>query len=91
MLMLHGANMKIKSSLKSGNAYHSVQNILPSTWSCKNIKINIYKTIILPVVLYGGEPWSLTLGEERKLRVYENRVLNRIFGHKRYEVTGEWR
>ena len=51
----------------------------------------IYRTIILPVVLYGCENWSLTLREERKLRVFENMVLRRIFGHRRDEVTGEWR
>jgi len=56
----------------------------------KNIKIKIYRTIILPVVLYGCETWSLTLREERRLRVFENRVLRRIFGPKRDEVTGEW-
>ena len=56
----------------------------------KNLKIKIYRTIILPVVLYGCETWSLTLREERKLRVYENMVL-RIFGLRRGEVTGEWR
>ena len=50
-----------------------------------------YRTIILPVVLYGCETWSLTLREERRLRVYENRVLRRVFGPKRDEVTGEWR
>jgi len=51
----------------------------------------IYRTIILPVVLYGCKTWSLTLREERRLRVYENRVLRRIFVPKRDEVTGEWR
>jgi hypothetical protein len=51
----------------------------------------MYKTIILPVVLYGCETWSLTLKEEHRLRVFENRVLRRIFGPKRDEVTGEWR
>jgi hypothetical protein len=55
----------------------------------KYIKIRIYKTIILPVVLYGCETWSLTLMEEHRLRVFENRVLRRIFGPKRDEVTGE--
>jgi hypothetical protein len=50
-----------------------------------------YKTIILPVVLYGCETWSLTSGEEHRLRVFENRVLRRIFGTKRDEVTGVWR
>jgi len=57
----------------------------------KNLKIKIYRNINLPVVLYGCETWSLTLWEERKLRVFENRVLRRIFGPKRDEVKGEWR
>ena len=57
----------------------------------KNTKIWIYRIIILPVVLYGRETWSLTLREERRLRVSENRVLRGIFGSKRDEVTGEWR
>jgi hypothetical protein len=55
----------------------------------RNLKIRIYKTIILPLVLYGCETWSLTLKEEHRLRVFENRVLRRIFGPKRDEVTGE--
>jgi hypothetical protein len=55
------------------------------------VKIKIYKTIILPVVLYGCETWSLTLREEHRLRVFENRVLRRVFGSKRDEVTGGWR
>jgi len=71
---------EIKSRLRSGNAgYHSVQNLLSSTLLSKNLKIKIYRTIILPVVLYGCETWSLTLREERKLRVYENMVLRRIY------------
>ena len=83
---------EIKSSLRSGNAsYHSVQNLLSSRLLSNNLKIKIYKTIILPVVLYGCEVWSLTLGEERKLRVFENMVLRSIFGPRRDEVTGEWR
>jgi hypothetical protein len=57
----------------------------------KHIKIRIYKTIILPVVLYGCETWSLTLREEYRLRVFENRVLRRIFRPKGDEVTGDWR
>ena len=52
--------------------------------------IKIYRTIILPVVLYGCENWSLTLREERKLKVFENMVLRKIFGARRDEVTGEW-
>jgi hypothetical protein len=55
------------------------------------VRIRIYKTIILPVVLYGCETWSLILREEHRLRVFENRVLRRIFGPKRHEVMGEWR
>jgi hypothetical protein len=82
---------EIKRRLNSGNAcYHSVQNLLPSRLLSKNIKIRIHKTIILPVVLYGCETLSLTLREEHRLRVFENRVL-RIFGPKRDEVTGDWR
>jgi len=57
----------------------------------KYLKINIYRNIILAVVLYGCETWSLTIREERKLRVLENMVLRRIFGPSREEVTGEWR
>ena len=57
----------------------------------RKLKIKIYRTIILSVVLYGCETWSLTLREERKLRVFENMVLRRIFGPSRDEVTGEWR
>jgi len=83
---------EIKSRLRSGNAcYNSVQNLLSSTLLSKNLKIRIYRTIILPVVLYGCEAWSLTLREERKLRVFEHMVLRRIFGPRREEVRGEWR
>jgi hypothetical protein len=83
---------EIKRRLNSGNAcYHSVQTLLSSRLLSKNLKIRIYKTIILPVVLYGCETWSLTLREEHRLRVFENRVLRRLFGPKRDEVTGEWR
>jgi len=57
----------------------------------KNLKIKIYRTITLPVVLYGCETWSLALREERKLKVFENMMLMRIFGSRRDEVTGEWR
>ena len=82
----------IKTRLKPGNAcYHSVQNLLSSSLIYKNFKIKIYRTIILPVLLYGCETWSLALREERRLRVCENRVLRRVFGPKREEVTGEWR
>jgi hypothetical protein len=56
----------------------------------RNVKVKIYRIIILPIVLYGCETWSLTLTEEHRLRVFENSVL-RIFGPKRDEVTGEWK
>ena len=84
---------KIQSRFKSGNAcYHSVQNILSSTLVYKNLNNKIYIKIILPVVLYGCETWSLTLGEKRRLGGgFENRVLRRISGPKRDEVTGEWK
>jgi len=68
-----------------------VQNLLSSSLLSKNIKIKIHRTITLPLVLYGCENWSLTLREERRLRVFENRVLRRIFGPKRNKVTGEWK
>ena len=72
-----------------GNAcYYSVQKLLSSRLLSKNLKIKIYRTIILPVVLYGCESWSLTLREERRLQVFEIWVLRRIFGPKRDEVTG---
>ena len=66
-------------------------DLLSASLLSKNTKIKIYRNIILPFVLYGCETWSLTLREERKLRVFENRVLRGIFGLKREEVTGEWR
>jgi hypothetical protein len=74
---------EIKSRLNSGNAcYHSVQNLLSSSLITKNLKIKIYKIVILPIVLYGCETWSLTLKEEQRLNFSENRVLRRIFGPK---------
>jgi hypothetical protein len=83
---------EIKSSLKSGNAcFNSVQNLFFSSLLSKNLKIKIHTTVIFPVVLYGCETWSLTLREERRLRVFENMVLRRVFGPKRDEVTGEWK
>jgi len=72
---------EFKSSLKSGNAcYHSVQNLLSSSLLSKNLKIKVHRTIILPVLLYGCETWSRTLREERRLRVFEKRVLRRVLG-----------
>ena len=75
--------------MRSANAcYLSVQNLLSSRLQSKNLKIKIYRTIILPVVLYGCEAWSLTLREERNLRVFEKMVLRIIFGPRRDEVRG---
>jgi hypothetical protein len=83
---------EIKMRLNSCNAcYHSVQILLSSHLLSKNIKIRIYKSIILPVVLYGGETGSLTLREENRLRVFKKSVLKRISGSKRDEVTKGWR
>jgi hypothetical protein len=80
---------EIRSRLKLGNACsHSVENLMSPTFLSKNTKINMYRTIILPVVLYGCETWSLTLREECGTWVLENKVLRRIFGPKRDEVTG---
>jgi hypothetical protein len=81
---------EIKSRLNSGNTcYYSFQNLLSSHCISENLKIKIYKTVILPVVLYGCKTWSLTVGEQHRLRVFENSVL-KIFGHKR-EEDGSWR
>ena len=83
---------EIKSRFKSGNfCYHLVQNLWSSSLLYKNLKIKIYRNIILPVVLYGCETWSLTLRELRRPRAFENRVLRSLFGPKRDEVTEEWR
>jgi hypothetical protein len=83
---------EIKSRLKSGNAcYYLMQNLLSSSLLSKNLKIKIHRNIILPVVVYGCEIWSLTFREERRLRVFEIGLLRKIFGRKRNEVTGEWR
>jgi len=80
---------EIKCRLKLGNAcYYSVQNLLSPRLLSKNLKIKIHRIKILPVVLYGCETWSLTLRKERMLRVFENRVLRRVFGSKRDGVTG---
>jgi len=77
---------------EAGNAcYHPVQNLLSSSLLSKNTKIEIYRSIILPVVSFGCATWSLTLSEERRLRVFDNRVLRKIFGPGRDEVTEEYR
>jgi hypothetical protein len=83
---------EIKRRLNYGNACcYLVQNLLSSRLLSNNIKIKIYNTIMLPVVLYECETWSLTLREEHRLRMLDNGMLRRIFGPKRDEVTGEWR
>jgi hypothetical protein len=81
---------EIKRRLNSGSAcYHSVQNLLFSRLLSKNLKIRICKTIIFPVVLFEYGTWSLTLREEYRLKVFENRVLKRMSGTKRNEVIGQ--
>jgi hypothetical protein len=83
---------EIKSRVNPVNAcYHSVQYLLFSRLLSKNVNIRTYETIILPVVLYGCETWSLIFRGKHRLRVFENRVLRRIFEPKGDEVTGEWR
>jgi hypothetical protein len=85
---IHG---EIKSRLNMGNAcYYSLQSLLSSYLISRTLKIKIYKTVILPVVLFGCETWSLSLGEEQRLSVFENSVLRTIFGPKR-ERDGSWR
>ena len=81
---------EIKRRINMGNAcYYSLEKILSSRLPSKKFKVKTYKTIILPVVFYGCETWSLTLREEHRLRVFENKVLRKIFGAKRDEITGE--
>jgi hypothetical protein len=83
---------EIKSRLNSGNTcYHSFQSLLSSCPLSGNIKIKIYKTMILPVVLCGCETWPVAFREEHRLGLFENRVLRRIFGPKRNEEMGKWR
>ena len=83
---------EIKSRLKSGNAcHHLVQNLLSFSLLSKNVKIKIYRTLILPFLLYGCETWTLTLMEEHRLRLFVNSGLRRISGPKRFEVTEEQR
>jgi hypothetical protein len=87
----NGIHDEVKSRLSLRNTCcYSIQNLLSSCPILKNLKIKIYKTVTLPVVLYGCEIWSLTLREEHRLRVFENRELRRIFGPKR-EEDGSWK
>ena len=84
--------IETKSRLKPDNAcYHSVQNLLSLSLITKIFKIKIYRNIILPLVLFGRKTWSFTMREERRLRLFENRVLRRIFEPKRDEETRKWR
>ena len=83
---------EIKSRLKSGKvSCRSVQNLLSVSLLSKNKNIKIYRTMILPVVFMGVKLGLSDTGEERRLRVFENRLLRRIFGPKRDEASGEWR
>ncbi|KAJ4448532.1 hypothetical protein ANN_10550 [Periplaneta americana] len=89
---LNDTREEIKRRINMGNAcYYSVEKLLSSSLLSKSLKVRIYKTVILPVVLYGCETWTLSLREEQRLRVLENKVLRKIFGVKRDEVTEEWR
>ena len=84
---------EIKRRINMGNAcYYSLEKILWFHPLSKKLKVNTYKSIILPVVFYGCETWSLTLREEHRLTVFENKVLRKIFvGAKRDEITREWK
>ncbi|KAJ4426183.1 hypothetical protein ANN_26992 [Periplaneta americana] len=83
---------EIKRRINMGNpCYYSVEKLLSSSLLSKNLKVRIYKTVTLPVVLYGCKTWILTLREEQRLRVFENKVLRKIFGAQRDEVTEKWR
>ena len=93
---------EIKLRINMGNAcYYSLEKILSSHLLSKKLKVNTCKTLILPVVLYGCETWSLTLREEHRLRMFENKVLTKIFGAKRMyvylrflgriSISGHWR
>jgi hypothetical protein len=85
-------NEEIKSRLNSENAsYHSLKNLLSSRFLSKNLKIKIYRTIIVLVLLYRCESWSLILRQEDRQRGSEKRVLRRIFGPKRDDIAGGWR
>jgi hypothetical protein len=90
--MVTGESEEIKCGLNSRNTcYHAVQNLLSFCLLSQNIKIKTYIPIILPGVWYGCELWSLPLRDETRSRVFEDRVLRRIFGLQRDEVTGDWR
>jgi hypothetical protein len=78
-------------TVQFGKCFHSVLNLLFSHVLSKILRYKIYKAIVLPLLLYGCETWSLTLREEHRLRVSKNRVLRRIFGTKREKVAGGWR
>jgi hypothetical protein len=91
LIVLHLYFSLVQSSHGSFVDIIPLVNLFSSRLQPKTLKMRIYKKIILPVVLYGCKTWSLTLREEHRLRVFENRVPRRIFGLKRDEVTGEWR
>ncbi|KAJ4447721.1 hypothetical protein ANN_09729 [Periplaneta americana] len=92
IINVNATREEIKRRLNMGNAcYYSVEKLLSSSLLSKNLKVRIYKTVILQSVLYGCETWTLTLIEEQRLRVFETKVLRIIFWDKRDEVTGEWR
>jgi hypothetical protein len=82
----------MKSRLSKGNpCYHTIQDVLFSRLLSENIKTKTHKTQIFPVVVYGCETWPSALWEQHRLRVFENKVLRKIFGPKRDEIIGGWR
>jgi hypothetical protein len=88
----HSIQEEIRRKLNAGNAcYRSVQNLSCSRLLSEKVKIKDMQVIMLPTVLYGREAWSLTFREEHRPRVFENRVLRRIFGTMEDEVTRDWR
>ncbi|KAJ4428775.1 hypothetical protein ANN_25768 [Periplaneta americana] len=89
---INDSSEEIQRRINMGNAcYYSAEKLLSSSLQSKNLKIRIYKTVILPVVLHSCETWTLTLREEQRLKVYENKILRKIFRAKRDVVTGKWR
>ena len=88
---LNSIEEQIKSRLNSGNVCcHSVQNLLSSSLLSKHLKINVHRTLILPVVLCGCEIWSLKLREERRLRLFENEAFLEKVWASEGDVTGQW-
>ena len=91
LCMNNKLNFLILIPVSGNDCYHWVQNILSPSLLSNHFKIKIYRTIILPTIVCGCETWSLILMEERRVRVFENKVLSRTFGPKSDKITEEWR